>query len=81
MNPEIAAMKGERADAKHRFSDFDVEAKGLVLLIRMQLNPHEEDTTKLNTRQALISLKRLDQIRSEMTDLKAKIEQIEDYFK
>ncbi len=80
MNPEIAAMKGELAEAKRRFSDYDIEAKGLIVQIRTQLNPYEEDITKLNTKQALISLKRLDQIRFEMTKLKAKIEQIEENF-
>lgn len=81
MNPEIAQLKGELAEAKHQYSECDIEAKGLIAQIRLNLNPYESEVTKLKTDQALISMKRLDFIRREMTKLKVKIDEINENFK
>lgn len=80
MNPEIAQLKGELAEAKHRHAEFDIEAKGLILQIRLLINPHEEDVTKLKTEQAFVSMKRLHQIKTEMGILKSKIDKISENF-
>jgi hypothetical protein len=78
MNQERLMLKGQLADLIHNLKDKDVEAKGLILLIRTVLNPYEEDITHIKTGESLASLNRLHEIITEMRRLKAKIAEIED---
>jgi hypothetical protein len=80
MNIERIQLKGQLAEAKSKYKRLDVEAAGLVLLIRSLLNPYEDDTTKLETEKAIVSLTRLNEIVEELRKLKKKIEELEDYF-
>jgi len=80
MNPEVAMLKGELAEAKRKYSEYDIEAKGLIAQIRFFLNPYESDVTNLKTDQALVGAKRLNFVRTEMVKLKSKIDQISENF-
>lgn len=80
MNIERIQLKGQLAEAKTKYKRLDVEASGLVILIRSLLNPFEENTEKLETEKALVSLQRLDEIVTELKSLKKKIADLESYF-
>ena len=80
MNIERIQLKGQLAEAKSKYRNLDIEAAGLILLIRSLLNPYEDDTTKQETEKALVSLTRLNEIVTELRRLKKKISDLEDYF-
>jgi len=80
MNIERIQLKGQLAEAKSKYRNLDVEAAGLILLIRSLLNPYEDDTTKQETEKALVSLTRLNEIVKELRRLKKKISDLEEYF-
>lgn len=80
MNIERIQLKGQLAECKARYKNLDVEASALVILIRSLLNPFEEDTSKLDTQKALVSMQRLDDIVVELKNLKSKIHNLEEYF-
>lgn len=80
MNIERIQLKGQLAEAKSKYRNLDIEAAGLILLIRSLLNPYEDDTTKQETEKALVSLSRLNEIVTELRRLKKKISNLEDYF-
>ena len=73
MNIERIQLKGQLAEAKSKYKKLDVEASGLIILVRSLLNPFEEDTTKQETEKALVSLTRLNNIVQELRTLKKKI--------
>ena len=80
MNIERIQLKGQLAEAKSKYRNLDIEAAGLILLIRSLLNPYEDDTTNQETEKALVSLTRLNEIVTELRRLKKKISNLEDYF-
>ncbi len=80
MNIERIQLKGQLAEAKAKYKKLDVEASALVILIRSLLNPYEENTEKLETEKALVSLQRLNEIVVELKNLSSKIQNLEDYF-
>jgi len=80
MNIERIQLKGQLAEAKSKFKNLDVEAAALVILIRSLLNPYEENTTKLDTQKALVSMQRLNDIVEELKTLDSKIKNLEEYF-
>ncbi len=80
MNIERIQLKGQLAEAKSKYKKLDIEASGLIILVRSLLNPFEEDTTKQETEKALISLTRLNDIVQELKILKKKIAYLEAYF-
>lgn len=80
MNIERIQLKGQLAEAKSKYKKLDIEASGLIILVRSLLNPFEEDTTKQETEKALISLTRLNDIVQELKILKKKIADLEAYF-
>ena len=72
MNPERLQLKGMLAESKKSYRTLDTEASGLVILIRSLLNPYEE-ISNLDTEKALVSLKRLNVVQTEMKALSVKI--------
>ena len=78
MNMERLQAKGLLSDYKRKFGHLDIEAKGLIILIRTLLSPWEEDISKLKTDEAKVAAEKLDNIRSEMSALKTKIAAIEE---
>ncbi len=61
MNTERLQLKGQLAEAKSKFKNLDMEASGLIVLIRTYLNPFEEDLTKIEIEKALSSVKKTEQ--------------------
>lgn len=80
MNIERIQLKGQLTESKAKFKNLDVEASALVILIRSLLNPFEEDTTKLDTQKVIVSTQRLDELVTELKNLKSKIQKLEEYF-
>lgn len=70
MNHERVLMKGQLAEAKDKLTNLEVEAKGLILIVRQYLNPYEPDITRLKIDQAASSMERLNTIHQEMVRLK-----------
>lgn len=78
MNPERLQFKGQLAESRKKYKNLDIEASGLIILIRSFLNPYEEDVTKLQTDKALNSMQRLNEVRELMLNLKSRIEKMEE---
>ena len=79
MNPERLQLKGMLAESKKSYRSLDTEASGLVILIRSLLNPYDE-ISNLDTEKALVSLKRLNVVHTEMKALSVKIKNLESEF-
>ena len=77
MNQEIMTFKGQLADLKVKYKGLDIEASGLVILVRTLVNPYAEPIT-LKTEQASQSAKRLHKVVSEMKTISEKIKEIEE---
>ncbi len=78
MNPEILQAKGMLAELKRKYNQLDLEACGLITLIRTLLNPWESDITKLQIDKASSSMNRLKILQEELTSLKRKIKELEE---
>lgn len=76
MNLERLQLKGMLAEAKKSLRSLDTEASGLVILIRTLLNPYE-NILKLDTEKALVTIKRLNEIKSEMKNIDCKVKDLE----
>ena len=76
MNPERLQLKGMLAEAKKNLRTLDTEASGLVILIRSLLNPYES-ILKIDTEKALVTVKRLNDIQTEMKNLEVKVKNLE----
>lgn len=80
MNTERIQLKGQLVEAKSKFKNLDMEASGLIVLLRTYLNPFEEDLTKIETEKILSSANRLNKIIAELKTAKKKVEDLEAYF-
>jgi len=80
MNQEIMLLKGQLADCKHRLKELDLESSGLIISIRTNLNPYEDDITKLKIPEAKASMNRLYIIYNAMVELKKRIAEMEEAF-
>jgi hypothetical protein len=61
MNQEIMKLKIRLAEAKQKIKDIDLEAKGLILVIRNYVDPYET-LNQLKTEEALASMERLHEL-------------------
>ncbi len=43
MNTERLQLKGQLADVKKKYKNLDIEASGLILLIRNLVNPYADE--------------------------------------
>jgi hypothetical protein len=73
MNEERMQLRGQLADAKHRYRELDTEAGSLITLIRLYLDPKPLDVTALKIPEARVQMERLAAIHREMTALKGRI--------
>ncbi|MDD3012605.1 MAG: hypothetical protein PHC34_02755 [Candidatus Gastranaerophilales bacterium] len=80
MNIENMQIKGQLAEARKKFKEFDTEASGLIILIRSLLNPYEEDICRLEIEKATTATTRLNSLVTQMKILKSKIEKLEAHF-
>jgi len=80
MNIERIQLKGQLVEAKSKFKNLDMEASGLIFVIRTYLNPFEEDVTKIQIEKAVSSIKRLNNVIEELKIAKKKVEELEAYF-
>lgn len=78
MNPEVLQAKGMLAELKRKYNQLDLEASGLITLIRTLLNPWESDITKLQIDKASYLMNRLKVIHEDLTSFKAKIKDLEE---
>lgn len=78
MNQEVLLLKGQLAEARRKVKELDLEASGLVIAIRTNVSPYEDDITKLRIPEAMASMRRLLTIYHEMTALKKRIADMEE---
>ncbi len=78
MREERLLMKGMLKDLEGKEKKLDLEAAGLIILIRMKITPHETDVTKLNLEAAATSLSRLVDIREELLGIREKIKHLKE---
>ena len=77
MNQQRMQLKGQLADAQHRYKELDLRASGAITLIYGYLNAEREVTGK-KVPEAQIEMNRLADIWRVMVDLKAEIAELED---
>jgi hypothetical protein len=77
VNIERMQYKAKLAEYEKKFKTLDIEASGLIILIRSFLNPYEEDVTKLDVEKTFHSMSRLRDVVNEMKSLEAKIQKME----
>lgn len=70
-------LKSRAADAKQRIKGIDLEAKGLVLVIRTRIDPYEP-IGRLKTEEALASMTRLHELAEERRGLERELGEYED---
>jgi hypothetical protein len=78
MNQEIQRMRGLLAVNREKRERLQLEASGLVVLVRQYLDPYEQDFTRLKIDEALQSMTRLAEIRREAAELGRAIAQLEE---
>ena len=77
MRQELLAARGLLAEHKKRYRDLDMEASGLVVLIRSIVSPYEADISEIRIDEAAASIKRLREIIHEMRALRENIKTLE----
>ena len=77
MRMEILAAKGQLAVHGKTYRDLEMQAEGLLILIRQTLSPYESDVTQLRIGEAAAAMTRLNTIVGEMRVLKGQIAKIE----
>lgn len=77
MKQEIMLLKQRQAIAKQRIKEIDLEAKGLVLVIRTRIDPYES-IGRLKTDEALASMERLHELVEERRGLERELGEYED---
>jgi len=78
MNQEIQRMRGLLAVNREKREQLQLEASGLVVLVRQYLDPYEQDFTRLKIDEALQSMTRLAEIRREAAELGRAIAQLKE---
>lgn len=75
---EVTLWKGQLVDLRHRYNEMDLEASAIVTNIRMMLNPHEDDLTKLPVGQIENSADRLRELVEQMRKMKEQMARLEE---
>lgn len=75
---EVTLWKGQLADLRHQYTEMDLEASAIVISLRMQLNPHEKDLTKLPVGGIENSADRLRELVEKMREIKTQIAELEE---
>lgn len=76
MNERVLA-KGYLAETKKRLKEKDLEASGVLISLRLLLNPYEDDLSKIDSEKVLIMAKKFNECIEEIKTLKAKIAKLE----
>ncbi len=77
MRQEILAAKGQLAVYRRDLIDLEVQARGLVQLVRGALSPYEKDVTFLRADEAASAAARLAEVICKMKELKSEIAKLE----
>ena len=76
MNNEILKWKGRLAELKKKNKSLDIEADGLIIIIRDVLDPYTDDLKDIDTEKAYIYADRLHKLRSEYMENLSKIKEL-----
>lgn len=76
MSLERVRLKGMLADLKNKAKKLKAEAQGHVALIRLLLNPWENNPDSIDVEQALKDMTRLKEIVDELREVNAKIKKM-----
>jgi hypothetical protein len=76
MKHEILQAKGQLADWRKEYRELDLQASGLIVVIRNELSPYTEDVTTLRVDQAAVAMNQLQKVVARMRELKGKIEDL-----
>jgi hypothetical protein len=78
LRQDLLIARGLLAEQKKRYSDLDVEASGLVFLVRNALHPYQGlDVVDLKVEEAASAAARLEKVVHEMREVKGKIARLE----
>ena len=78
MKEEILLLKGKLANYKTEARNLELEASGLISMLRISLNPYEEDVSRLKVEEILNHATRLHQVIQRLRQVQTKIQQIEE---
>ena len=77
MRQEILAAKGQLAVSRRELIELEVQARGLVQLVRGALSPYEKDVTFLRADEAASAAASLAEVIRKMKEIKAEIAKLE----
>ncbi len=77
LRQERLQAKGALAELRSRCTSLEIEAKGLILLLRLALNPYESDITQLPLQEAAANMQRLVELHKSLQDLQPRITKLE----
>lgn len=78
MKEEILLLKGKLANYKTEARNLELEASGLISMLRISLNPYEEDVSRLKVEEILNHATRLHEVIQRLRQVQTKIQQIEE---
>jgi len=76
MREELLQAKGRLNELRHRKRELELEASGLILLVRIKLDPYA-DISSLPIPEARQSMERLAAIHDELKEVLSQIQRIE----
>ncbi len=77
MNQEILMLKGQLANYQTERQNLELQASGLISMLRIALNPYEEDLSRIKSAEVLQQAKQLHQTLERLREVNKKIEQLE----
>ncbi len=78
MNMERTLLQGQLVEANRKYATLKLEARNLIIAIRMHVNPHQPDIAALNMDEAKAATDRLHQVVTEVRYLKTQIQGLEE---
>jgi hypothetical protein len=78
MNMERTLLQGQLVEANRKYGTLKLEARNLIIAVRLHANPHQPDLAALNVEEGKAAMDRLDLIVKEIRDLKSQIKSLEE---
>ena len=78
MNLERLQYQGLLTQNKKKITQCKLEAAGIMITLRTQLNPYEDDLTLLNLEAAKVLLERLLELQCQLKELSQKVRSLQE---
>ncbi len=78
MNQERLLLKGQLSSYQTEKRNLELQASGLISMMRMALNPYEEDLSRIPAREILAHAEQLQAVIERLQNVTERIHQLED---